>query len=265
MSYLPVDIERKGEGQLSWKDCLEAHLLRFVETSSPLSFGFFQRLSKAPPSLNVLEDQTRKEFELKQRLEAAGMSSSKDCWLLPRISCTFLRLSFELTRSYPFLVPTGKVLDDEKTVSEIDIKEKDFVVVMFAVSVFPSSSFPPLPFLSPSFHRLVRLSTFRSCSRVSLIVLLFRSIRKSSPLPKLLSQSSRLLLLLQLLPPPLPPPLLRMPLCRTSLPLLLLLLRFPLPLLESLFPLTARPRSVRLHLSLLAYFNLSSTPLPSPR
>lgn len=37
----------------------------------------------------------------------------------------------------------GKVLDDAKTVGEVDIKEKDFVVVMFAVR--PDASFHPPP------------------------------------------------------------------------------------------------------------------------
>lgn len=47
----------------------------------------------------------------------------------------------------------GKVLDDAKTVSEVDIKEKDFVVVMFAVSPpsLPSTplSLLPSPFILP--------------------------------------------------------------------------------------------------------------------
>lgn len=132
---------------------------------------------------------------------------------------------------------------------------------MFAVSVFPSTSFPPLPSLSSPRRLPLLLSFSLSCSHLSLLFLFFRSIRKSSPLPKLLSQWSRLLLLLQLLPP-LPPPLLpRTLLCRTSLLPLLLLLRLPLLLPESLFLSTARRRSVRLHLSFLSSFNASSSTL----
>lgn len=75
----------------------------------------------------------------------------------------------------------GKVLDDAKTVGEVDIKEKDFVVVMFAVR--PDASFHPPPLV---LHLSLSLD-FSLLDKASLLPLPAKSYRP----PRLLHQKAK--------------------------------------------------------------------------
>lgn len=70
---------------------------------------------------------------------------------------------------------TGKVLDDAKTVAEIDIKEKDFVVVMFAVRPFHN-------YLAP--RSKVASLTIRQLTQGTAPCLVFVGLQKVKPAPK---------------------------------------------------------------------------------